>query len=434
MAGGGSAGFSFCYQLLKMLKNNEKVILVEKNGVLGGVATEGGVNTWEPGVAGDGVHQLLATQLLKNKQAGIGKTIGRVTKHTPYGYSKILPNESYQSTLKRSGLQVEQMRRFHFEPKAMSTLMLSMLSSYQNLTILFECELVNVVSKDDSIKKVIVRHVFNHEEYEIEADFFTDCTGDIVLSRLACCDHTSGEDGFDRYQEPSAPVTPTDTLNGVSKIMRITKTSTHRKYKMPMEYINDHTRKWMEQIKTFKIVPVINEYPNGDLNINLLPTMDGREYQILNGNDREYYLNSRLYAYFEFLTKQIGFDDYKIAKIFKTDGVRESYRLIGRYVLKEQDVLQGTFNDSAICYADHALDIHGKNNTKAKGAIEISSPYGIPKECVLTKEYNNLIVACRGASFSHIVASSCRLSRTMMALGENSAKIAYYAFIHHQKL
>ncbi len=49
---------------------------------------------------------------------------------------------------------------------------------------------------------------------------------------------------------------------------------------------------------------------------------------------------------------------------------------------------------------------------------ELEQPYGIPYSCLLPAEYDNLIAASRGASFSHIAASSCRLSRTMMALGE----------------
>jgi hypothetical protein len=39
------------------------------------------------------------------------------------------------------------------------------------------------------------------------------------------------------------------------------------------------------------------------------------------------------------------------------------------------------------------------------------------KRCLQPKAMNNLLVACRGGSFSSIAASSCRLSRTMMALG-----------------
>jgi hypothetical protein len=36
----------------------------------------------------------------------------------------------------------------------------------------------------------------------------------------------------------------------------------------------------------------------------------------------------------------------------------------------------------------------------------------------MTNEFDNLFVACRGASFTHIAASSSRLSRTMISMGE----------------
>jgi len=39
----------------------------------------------------------------------------------------------------------------------------------------------------------------------------------------------------------------------------------------------------------------------------------------------------------------------------------------------------------------------------------------------------NLLVACRGASFSHIAASSCRLSRTIIALGHAAGLAAAQA-------
>jgi hypothetical protein len=36
----------------------------------------------------------------------------------------------------------------------------------------------------------------------------------------------------------------------------------------------------------------------------------------------------------------------------------------------------------------------------------------------MTKEFENLFVACRGASFTHIAGSSARLSRTVLSMGE----------------
>jgi hypothetical protein len=46
---------------------------------------------------------------------------------------------------------------------------------------------------------------------------------------------------------------------------------------------------------------------------------------------------------------------------------------------------------------------------------------------LLPVEYDNLAVACRGASFSSVAASSCRLSRTMMQLGQAAGTAAALA-------
>jgi hypothetical protein len=95
---------------------------------------------------------------------------------------------------------------------------------------------------------------------------------------------------------------------------------------------------------------------------------------------------------------------------------------VGRTVLREQDVRGGLENqlhqDEIIALADHPLDTHGERRVKGGKLKEVDGPYGIPYTCLLPVEYDNLIVASRCASFSHIAASSCRLSRTMLALGE----------------
>ncbi len=46
----------------------------------------------------------------------------------------------------------------------------------------------------------------------------------------------------------------------------------------------------------------------------------------------------------------------------------------------------------------------------------------------------NLLVACRGAGFSSIAASSCRLSRTMMQLGQAAGTAAAIACEKHLDL
>ncbi|HCV22873.1 MAG TPA: hypothetical protein DGN59_05385, partial [Candidatus Latescibacteria bacterium] len=44
-------------------------------------------------------------------------------------------------------------------------------------------------------------------------------------------------------------------------------------------------------------------------------------------------------------------------------GTRETHRLMGRYVLREQDLdagLAAQSHDDIITFADHAIDLHGR--------------------------------------------------------------------------
>ena len=57
----------------------------------------------------------------------------------------------------------------------------------------------------------------------------------------------------------------------------------------------------------------------------------------------------------------------------------------------------------------------------------MKQPYGIPYRCLLPLKTKNVMIAGRSASFSNIAASSCRLSRTMMQLGEATGVAAAIA-------
>ncbi|MDD2598965.1 MAG: FAD-dependent oxidoreductase [Kiritimatiellae bacterium] len=85
-------------------------------------------------------------------------------------------------------------------------------------------------------------------------------------------------------------------------------------------------------------------------------------------------------------------------------------------------VISGQAHGDLIAIADHPMDTHGIG---ASGGV--NAPYGIPYRCLLPLRSKNLMIAGRAASFSALAASSCRLSRTMMQLGEAAGVAAYIA-------
>ena len=91
-------------------------------------------------------------------------------------------------------------------------------------------------------------------------------------------------------------------------------------------------------------------------------------------------------------------------------------------MLTEKDILSGLSSqnqDEIIALCDHPLDFHGD-----AGKTKKCSLYGVPYLSLVPVGMKNLLVAGRIAGFSALAATSCRLSRTMLQLGEAAGTAA----------
>ena len=426
--GAGAGGIGCAYRLIK---NGIETVIIDKNSDYGGTMTFGGIDGWEPGVSLDGIHTLIKDELLSMENgAHVVEVLpnlhlldGEVDfdwdKHSfaerPWGYDHHLGG-TYEDTLYRCNLVRGErpQRRFQFDGDLFIKAVRNIFEPYkENLTELFGCSYHSVEKIEGKISSINVKR--GDELVNIEADFFVDCSGDIVLARDAGCPYTYGTEGYDDYFEPSAGER-SDVINAVTYAFRVTKTSNASHIDPLAEEIkNTDLGKWeREQMK--KTVSLIVRYPDGDLHVNMLPTMQGDEYFSL-GDDADRIGRARVLKYWHFLQSEKGLSGYTVKRIYDA-GIRESYRLIGKYVLREQDLRAGILSQPkhgrTVAIADHNMDIHGKGGFNA--ALDL--PYEIPIECCMTNEFENLFVACRGASFTHIAGSSVRLSRTILSLGE----------------
>lgn len=426
--GAGAGGIGCAYRLIK---NGVKVAVVDKNPDFGGTAVFSGVDGWEPGVSLDGIHSLLYEEMCKIENGchvveivpniNIFKPENRDNweNHSfaerPWGLS-LKSDADYGETLKRcTSLRGNApMRRLQFEPSALSAAVNRIFANYSdNLTTFFNCFYVGCTQKDGKVVSVTVSD--GEKETEIFADYFVDASADIVLARDAGCAYSIGTEGFEDYGEPSADE-KSDAINAVTYVFRIAKVDNcHHIDEIP-QWAKDTDVSLWKATDMRRTVSCLVEYPNGDFNVNMLPTMQGREYFEL-GNSADNVCRARVLHYWRYLQEEKGLKGYTLKHIYNA-GVRESYRLKGKYVLREQDVRAGMNAGMkagrAIAIGDHALDIHGKGGM----CKELTYPYEIPLECAETREFDNLFVACRGASFSHIASSTIRLTRTVMSMGE----------------
>ena len=412
---------------------NLKIAAIEKEERIGGTMIAGGVNCFEPGIAVGRVQKSLCESLLAKGKGRVQKSLeGYPCDGNPYAIS-LDYNDSYVSTLRRGNLNERtQCRRFMFDDQAMEMEILNRLK--ENGVDLYQgYALLSSKVEDRQIKKITIQNS-SGERQELCAKYFIDCTGNVELAYLSGCKTALGQETREIYGEEIAPLEESGEINGVSLLFKMSKTA-EKEYTFSQEIDEIDVSAWENDfLKKDKVFFCANAYPNGDFNINMLPTMTGKEYFSLPRQQADKICLARVKKFSEWIEKYEHFKGYKLKYIFPMAGVREDRKIVGKYVLTLKDVLTcpslSTKKESFIAYSDHIIDMHGCTGARPP----INFAYGIPYACLQTNEIDNMLVASKGASFSHIAASSCRLSRTIMDLGEAAGKACKTAILQGKAL
>ena len=180
---------------------------------------------------------------------------------------------------------------------------------------------------------------------------------------------------------------------------------------------------WREHFPSVSAV----QFPCGDWNMNMLPTLEGRLLAEMGAMAAYAEAVRRARAHWHALqTRYTEFRGYRLSWIAPNLGVRETRRIVGETVLTEHDLragLEQQEHKDVIALADHSIDVHGAHGAHGN----LRSAYGVPYGCLIPRGFRNLVIASRAASFSSLAASSCRLSRTMMQLGQAAGTAAAIA-------
>lgn len=121
-----------------------------------------------------------------------------------------------------------------------------------------------------------------------------------------------------------------------------------------------------------------------------------------------------------------GFENAEISSIASQVGVRETRRILGEYLLKEEEVLKGEKPDNLIALGGWPVEIHDPetHSINWKFLEREDDYYGIPAGCLIPKLIDNLIIAGRCISTTHVAQASTRVIGQAFALGEAAGLIA----------
>jgi hypothetical protein len=121
-----------------------------------------------------------------------------------------------------------------------------------------------------------------------------------------------------------------------------------------------------------------------------------------------------------------GFERAELSSFAPQIGVRETRRVQGHYVLQEEDVLQGRKFDDAIGLGAWPVEIHDPETRRIEWKFLENEDdyYTIPVRCLLPLNVQNLLVAGRCMSATHVAQASTRVIAQAFAMGETAGILA----------
>ena len=121
-----------------------------------------------------------------------------------------------------------------------------------------------------------------------------------------------------------------------------------------------------------------------------------------------------------------GFEGACLTRTAPFLGIRETRRIVGRYVMTRDDILGCRAFDDAIAVGSYPIDLHRPNDSDC--TLEwCGDCYDIPYRALLPQRVSNLLVAGRCVSTTHEAMAAIRVMSTCMAMGEAAGRAAAMA-------
>lgn len=258
--------------------------------------------------------------------------------------------------------------------------------------------------------------------YEFQAKYFIDTTGDASVACESGAQWTTGREAKATYNEAHAPeVADCHTMG--STIMFSTKDMGRPVKFVKPEWAHTFTKEMLAKrsISTLGFGYWWTELGGDDLRVV-------EDAETINEE-----LKKWVFGIFDYIKNSGEYeaDNLALDWIASVPGRRESRRIIGDYVLCEEDCYEGRRFEDAIAYGGWTMDDHSVGGIRAKGADEegtrwlpIKDIYTIPYRCIYSKNIENLFVGGRAISVSHMAMTSTRVMATCAIIGQAAGTAA----------
>ena len=290
------------------------------------------------------------------------------------------------------------------------TILLEKVLEEQNITLLLNTAVFQTEkSSSSTISKVLAFCSQNSTQYEVSATLFCDASGDGIVGFQSGAAFRMGAESADEFNEPFAPTKEYGELLGHSIYFMSKDVGKPVPYVAPSFALKDITR--VPRYRNFNVKDQACwmwwiEYGGRLDTVHDTETIKWELWKVVYGV-WDYIKNSGKFPESANLT---------LEWVGHIPGKRESRRFEGPYMLTQRDIVSQKVFEDAVSYGGWAIDIHpadgvfsekpGCNQWHSKGV------YQIPYRCLFSKNIDNLFLAGRIISASHLAFGSTRVMMT----------------------
>ncbi|WPR71128.1 FAD-dependent oxidoreductase [Flavobacterium sp. NG2] len=290
------------------------------------------------------------------------------------------------------------------------TVLLEKVSNEKNITLLLNTAVYEVEKADTkNISQVTAFCSQNSTTYILKSNLFCDASGDGIVGFQAGAAFRMGAETVEEFGEKFAPDLSYGELLGHTIYFYSKDTGAPVKYVAPEFALKDITE-----------IPRYKSLSDKDSGCRLWwLEYGGRKDTIHESEDIKWELWKVVYGVWDYIKNSGEFPDaanLTLEWVGTIPGKRESRRFEGHYMIKQQDLIeQNTFED-AVSFGGWAVDLHPSDGVydSRPGCTQYHSKgvYQIPLSTMISQNIENLFLAGRIISATHVAFGSTRVMAT----------------------
>ncbi len=302
--------------------------------------------------------------------------------------------------------------------------------AYKNIDLFLNWRAYDAVSEDSTIQYVDARHTATNERKRFRAPLFVDATGDGWIGYWAGAEYSYGRESVHKYGEEWdewgelwSPEEADNFVMGSSILWQ-----THQ----GEEATDFPQQPWAVAVAREHKATAGEwywEFSRNDL------------HQIEDGEEIRDHLLKAIYGSFANAKALPENSHYQLTWVSYLLGKRESRRLLGDHIFTFQDVVNNTPFPDSVVMEDRAVDVHYQRNLRDEEKPDFLSEalfyrtdrYYIPYRSLYSRNIDNLFMAGRCFSCSHIGLGGPRVMRTTGQMGAAVGHAAALCIKHEVK-